>query len=206
MCANSVTAPGSKIASVIIVTFVGCGVAAATVASNAMIVLAIPHEYVGVAIGLATTARSVGGSVATTIYTVILSHSVENHLGKDIATALAKTGLPLADVLTVTEALVTSNMTSSALKVASPLILQAGSYALKLSYSRSFRLVYLVSITFGVLGAICSFFTKDIRQRLTAAVDIKLEEGAHIVSHADNTGGHIIHLVNSNEVGITTEK
>ena len=37
-----------------------------------MITLNVPHEYIGVAIGLVTTARAVGGSIGTTVYTVIL--------------------------------------------------------------------------------------------------------------------------------------
>jgi len=62
-----------------------------------MIVLSVPREYVGVAIGLATTARSVGGSVATTIYVTILQHDVESRLGQNLGAALAKAGLPLTD-------------------------------------------------------------------------------------------------------------
>jgi hypothetical protein len=123
---------------------------------------------------------------------VILTRSIEEHLGKDIGTALAKAGLPLADAPAVIGALATGNMTSAPLELASPSILAAGACALQVSYAHSFRLVYLVSITFGVLGVICSILSREVWSLLTSKVDIKLEEGAHVVGHADSTGGHVI--------------
>jgi hypothetical protein len=199
-------APGSHVASTIFAILTGCGVAAATVGSNAMVVLAVPHEYIGVAIGLITTARSVGGSVATTVYIVILQHDLSKHLGHNLGTALAKAGLPLADIPAVAGALATSNVTSPALELASPAILAAGIQSIKLSYAHAFRLVYLVSIAFGVLGTICAFYALDVKHFMTREVDIKLEEGAHVVSHADNTGGHIIVRLDSHTAEIRNKK
>jgi formate hydrogenlyase subunit 4 len=119
-------APGSYIASTIIVILVGAGVSAATVASNAMIALGVAHEYLGVGIGLATTARAVGGSIATTVYSVILQDNVAKNLPFNLGTALIKAGLPIADIAAVAIALVTGNTTSPALELASPAELGAG--------------------------------------------------------------------------------
>jgi hypothetical protein len=72
-----------------------------------MIQLAVPHQYLGVAMGLVTTARNVGGSISSTVYTVILTNQLESNLGLNIATALANSGLPIAEIPSVTEAIAT---------------------------------------------------------------------------------------------------
>ncbi len=90
------------------------------------------------------------------------------------------------------------------MQLASPMVLEAGQVAIQNTYTHAFRIVYLVSITFGVIGIVCAMFTKDVTHLMTAFIDIKLEEGAHIKSHANNTGGHIIHHVNSKEIEIET--
>jgi formate hydrogenlyase subunit 4 len=108
------------------VILVGAGVSAATVASNAMIALGVAHEYLGVGIGLATTARAVGGSIATTVYSVMLQDNVAKNLPLNLGTALIKAGLLIADIAAVATALVTGNTTSPALELASPAELGAG--------------------------------------------------------------------------------
>jgi hypothetical protein len=138
-----------------------------------------------------TTARNVGGSVATTIYTTILTNELGKRLGVDIATALAKAGLPLAQIPGVTEAIATGNLTSPALAGVSLEILGTGAYGLKIAYSNSFKIVYLVSIAFGVIGAICAMWTQNMGKFMTNKVDVRLDEGAHIKTHGD-TGGHVI--------------
>jgi hypothetical protein len=90
--------PGTHIVSTVIVALIGFGLSGGTVASNSIIQLSVPHQYVGVAMGIVTTARNVGGSVATTIYTTILTNKLGKRLGVDIATAFAKAGLPLAQI------------------------------------------------------------------------------------------------------------
>jgi hypothetical protein len=161
-----------------------------TVLVNSMVQLNVVHQYIGVAMGIVITARNVGGSVATTIYTVILDNQLKANLGKDIATALAKAGLPLAEVPEVTGALATGNLTNPILATVSPAILWAGGYALRLSYAHAFKVVYLVSIAFRVLAMCCALGTKNFGHLLTKKVDVNLEEGVHLHTHLAT--GHII--------------
>lgn len=166
--------------------------AAAVVSTNAMVQLNVPHQFLGVAMGLVVTARNVGGSISTTIYTSVLQTDLKEHLGRDIASALVRAGLPVADVEAVTAALATGNSTSPALALASPVVLEAGIYALKLSYVHAFKLVYLVSIAFGGLAMCFALVTKNFGYLLTNKLEVRLEEGAHIIYHTENTGGHVI--------------
>lgn len=170
----------------------GAVVSGATVASNSMIQLGVPHQYLGLAMGVVTTARNVGGSISSTVYTVILNNQLTDNLGTNIATALAKAGLPLADVSSVTGALATGNTTSPVLGLASPAQLGAGALALRLTYVNAFKIVYLVSIAFGVLGSLCAIFSKNVGEFMTGKVDVRINEGVHIGLHEAHTGGHII--------------
>lgn len=154
--------------------------------------LGVEHQYIGVAMALINCSRSVGGSVATTIYVSILKNKVTTFLPTYLGGALLKAGLPLAKLPGVAAALATGNLTSPALVGVSPTILEAGAYGIKLAYARAFRIVYLVGITFGVLGLICSCFSVNVRHLMTDQLDMKMEEGAHVRGHADNTGGYII--------------
>lgn len=184
--------PGTYIGSTILVILGGFLGSSATIAVNTMVQLSIPHQYIGVAMGLVITARNVGGSIATTIYTVVLSNNLKSHLGLNIATALAKAGLPLADIPAVTEALATQNVTSPAFSLANTTQLEAGIYAVKVSYTDAFRLVYLISIVFGGLGILCAFWTKNFGHLMTRQLDVRLEEGAHLSTHLELKGGHVI--------------
>lgn len=156
-----------------------------------MIQLSIPHQYLGVAMGLVVTARNVGGSISSTIYTSILSNDLAKHLGIDIAIALAEAGVPLTDLAAVTKALALGEMTDPALALVTPAQLEAGIAALKLAYVHAFKIVYLVGITFGALAIGCAVMTKNFGHLLTKKVDVILAEGAHIVDHHD-AGGHVI--------------
>jgi Fungal trichothecene efflux pump (TRI12) len=191
----------THIASTILVVMTGFIISCATVVSNAMLQLAVPHQYLGVAMGLVTTTRNVGGTIGSTVYTIILSNQLTTHLGTNIATALAKAGLPLADIAGVTGALATGNSMSPALASASPAALGAGILALKLTYVHSFRLIYLISITFGVLGTICAAFTRNVGEYMTNKIDVTISDGAHFGFHDFHEGGHVINHTGEEIVG-----
>lgn len=182
----------THIASTVLVVMTGFIISGATVVSNAMLQLAVPHQYLGVAMGLVTTTRNVGGTIASTVYTVILSNQLTSNLGINIATALAKAGLPLAEIAGVAEALATGDSTSPALASASPAALSAGILALKLTYVHAFRLIYLISIAFGVLGTICAAFTRNVGEYMINKIDVTLDDGAHFGLHDFHEGGHVI--------------
>jgi hypothetical protein len=176
-------APTSGIASTVLICLTGILVAGATVASISMAQLGVPHEFIGIASALLITARTVGGPVATTVYSVILENDIKDRGAHSIATALVEAGLPLPTVLDVLTALLAGDPTSPALASAAktnPLAVFAGVIALKEAYSKAFRLVYFVSIAFGVCGTICAAFSLNVAHLMTRHVDVTLDEGAHL--------------------------
>ncbi|KAK7204237.1 trichothecene efflux pump [Myxozyma melibiosi] len=171
--AQAVVSPTSYVGSTILVAVIGALISSITIISTTMAQLGVPHEYIGVASGLAITSRSVGGTVATVVYTTVLQNDVSSRIGTVVGTALAKAGLPTDEIVNVLYALVEGDQ--SALASISPNILAAGEYALKLTYAHAFKMVYLVSIAFGGVGMICAAFSMDVDHLLTSQVDVTME-------------------------------
>jgi hypothetical protein len=185
------------VASSVLVALTGMVLAGGVVVTNSIIQLSVPHQYIGVAMGIITTSRYVGGSVGSTIYQVILSNQLTDNLGKNVAAALAKAGLPLADIPAVAGALALGDQNSPALANASPAILGEGILALKMTYVDAFKIIYLTSIAFGVLGTICAAFSRNIGEFLTNKVDVEMD--LHLGLHEVHKGGIILDA-NGNEV------
>lgn len=79
-----------------------------------------------------------------------------------------------------------------ALAALTPTQLEIGIHGLKESFAHSFRIVYLVTIAFGVLGTVAVAFTANVDHLMTRKVDIKLEEGIHVHGAVDTGEGHLI--------------
>lgn len=184
--------PSSNVGSTAIVVLIGGFIGSATVVSATIVQLGVAHEYLGIATALLVTSRAVGGSVTTTLYSALLSNYVSTHLGPDVATALAHNGVAISQLPAVTEAIAEGSLTSPALVNISNTAIAAGLYASKVCFGEGFRLIYLVSITFGVLGLICAVFVNDVDHLMTNEVDIELREGAHIHAAADTDSGSVV--------------
>lgn len=149
------------------------------------------HEYIGVASALVTTARTVGGSVATAMYTSILRNKLAAFIPTYVAAPLAKVGVPPVAIPAVIHALSTHTGVE-ALAALTPEQLEVGHYGMKQSFAHAFRVVYLVTIAFGVSATVAVAFTANVDHLMTKKVDIKLEEGPHIHGQVDTGDGHII--------------
>lgn len=176
--------PGSHIPSTIFVCVIGAAIGGGTVIYVTMVQLTVDHNYIGIATGLLITVRSVGGAVATTIYTTILSNDLESQIESRVVTALVEAGTPLSSLEAVIGALTTGSDLSVLASIPTT-ALYAGIAALKESYAHALRLVYLVSIAFGVVGVICAAFSNNVDHLMTKKVDIKLLKGAHIHESKD---------------------
>ncbi|OCK82586.1 MFS general substrate transporter, partial [Lepidopterella palustris CBS 459.81] len=184
--------PESPVASTIFVAMQGFTVGAGMIVSTAMVQMAVSHEYLGVTTQLAVTARNVGGAVGTVIYTSIFTGRIKANVAKYVAFPLAKSGVPFQSLQAVVYALI-GQAPPAVLAMLSPAQLGLAMAGVKQAYVHSFRVVYLSSIAFGVLGVISVAFCKNVDHLMTNQVDIKLDEGAKLTGGVTDTGeGHII--------------
>lgn len=70
--------------------------------------------------------------------------------------------------------------------------LAAGALAIKLTYSHAFRIIYLVSIAFGMVGTLCAALTRNVGEYLTNKIDVNQDEHAHLELHDVQKGGHLL--------------
>lgn len=106
----------------------------------AMILLNCPDKDLGVAIGLKGTARTLGGSIATALYSTILANRVKDDLPRLIAEATLPLGLPVTSLKPLIIAM-TSGHTASAMQIpgVTAAILSAAGMAFKQAYVEGFR-------------------------------------------------------------------
>jgi len=190
----AIVSPTSSTASTVLTALEGVTIGGGMIIATAMCQLAVKHEYLGIVTSLAVTVRNVGGAVAQVIYVSILTGQLKVNIVKYVATPLAMAGVPLASLPGVLGAL-TGAGPETALAGLTPAQLGLAVGGVKEAFTHSFRVVYLTSIAFGVLGTITVCFCKDIRPLLTKHVDIDLDEGARFTGGVTDTGGgHIIRI------------
>ncbi|KAF7197032.1 Trichothecene efflux pump TRI12 [Pseudocercospora fuligena] len=121
---------------------------------------------IGVANGLASTFRLMGGAVATAIYSAILSNRFAQQLPVEVGTVVQEYQLPSRIVPQLLQAGTTNSAAGwkalSEVAGVSAAVLADLQMAVKMAYVQAFRLVYLVAIAFGILAVICAAFTKSI--------------------------------------------
>ena len=189
---QAVVTPGSHIASTIIAILLFATVAGVNIVALSFVQVSVPHEFIGIATGVTICARSLGGAVGTAVYTTILSNRLTTNLTPDVAVPLIKAGVSVNTIPAVLGALLGGEASSPALAALTPTQLMTAAMGIKNAYAGAFRVVYLSTIAFGVIGLVTVSFVANIDHLLTKKVDIKLEEGAIVHGHTDTGEGHII--------------
>ena len=156
--------------------------------------LHVPLRELGIATGLIGTFRSAGGSVGNAIFNTILSSTVNDKLGPNIAAAAIAAGFPAVELELLIPAVIKNSLgipgAFATLPDASLAVQAVTSEAFKQTYAYAFRRVFWATIPFGVLAVIASFYIKDASQYLTNHTAVHLERDATMhVRHRDK--GHV---------------
>lgn len=140
----------------------------------------IPLQYLGLAVGLIGTFRSLGGSVGNAIFNAILNGVVNDNLGSAIAKAALSTGqFDPADIGPLISATVKNavGVPGAFAKVPgiTPAVEAAAAKALREVYAKGYRMVFYSTIPFNVVAMILAFFLRDPSQYLTNHTAVRLE-------------------------------
>lgn len=147
--------------------FVGAGLG---VALNSLVVVAqlsIPPELITAATALMITTRSLGGTVALSVYSAIFNHVSHKEIGTRVIKALLPLGFDSQYVEPLIGGLLSHN--SALLKTIpglTPEIMQAAGMAIKEAFSLAFRYVWITSMVASVL-ALCGKNASFSRSELT---------------------------------------
>jgi len=121
--------------------------------------LLIATHRSGIAVGLASTSRLLGGAIATAIYTAILNNKYASTVGEKLSQQVS--GFAAMPALVAAAKL---NTAAAYAKVPgiTPAITASAGLAAKLAWVDSFKLVWYVALGFGALSIMAACCTKSI--------------------------------------------
>jgi hypothetical protein len=138
-------APSTFGAAVTLSLLGGLSIGFVQIISISMIVLRVKDENIGIAVGLEGTFRLLGGSIATTIYSAIISAKVQKVLPTNVAEAVVPLGFPAAQLANLIPAVLSGSPTAiEKIPGVTLKIIGAAAAAVKESYAQAFRQVSTV--------------------------------------------------------------
>lgn len=159
MAASTVDSTGQAIAIVFIACFaVGYNEALALPICS----IAIKDQRdIGSAAGLAGSGRSFISTIASTVYTVVLSNRLAKTLSTIVPGRLIVAGLPSTSIEDYMTAIAEGGLPSAlaAVKGLTPQIEAAGALAYRVAYLAAYRTVFYTSIAFGIVAIGITFFS-----------------------------------------------
>ncbi|KAI1615921.1 siderophore iron transporter [Exophiala viscosa] len=145
------------------------------------------QSELGTGVGAFGSLRAMSGVVATTIFSAILTNKVTGYTDTIVVPDLLKAGLPASSVVLFLTALEAGDSsTLASVPGVNKTIISVGAAALKLSYSKAFIIVYLVSIACGVLSVIAAWFTPNLEDRIHSHAVVRRLGGTNVVNGSTN--------------------
>jgi hypothetical protein len=152
--------------------------------------LTIPDQHdIGTACGFGGSIRFTITTIATTIYTTVLSSRVTTLLPRKISQAAVAVGLPSSSVAQVLSTVTAGTSLAGIPGVSSP-VAQAIDSASREAYAAAFRAVFYTSIAFGILGVVTTLFLPNIERLMTGEVVTRLQQKNYGRSFDQEKGVH----------------
>jgi hypothetical protein len=145
------------------------------ITSAAATICLTDQREIGTAIGLGGSLRSFVSTLASTVYTVVLSNRLSTTIPAQVPPALVKAGLPANSTAAFLAAYTNGTQAAfDAIPGITPDIIRVGSRAYKFATSAAFETVFLSTIAFMGVGVILTAFCQDIDNLLTGEVSLTL--------------------------------
>lgn len=135
------------------------------------------QKEIGAAIGITASIRSGISTVATAVYTTVLSNRLGKNIPAIVPPALIKAGLPVSSVAAWLSAnTVGTPMAFASVKGNNPAIMAAGVHAFKMASAQAYRTVFLTTLAFWGVGLGLTFFTPNADPHMTSNVATTLHK------------------------------
>ncbi|KAF3289615.1 hypothetical protein TWF970_003385 [Orbilia oligospora] len=149
----------------------GMAVGASTLVLAIVVSLCTPNEYIAHAMSLLASSCAFGGSIGITIFEQIFSSKEKDILPGKISTAVLDAGLPSGSL---EEFPIGSEhgITSALLNIpgVSPVVLEAGSFAMVQGLADSYRFIWYSLIPFAFVTLVLAFFLTSTKAQMTRQV------------------------------------
>ncbi len=156
-------------------TGLGAGSVLAQVVTIAQI--SQPHSYLATATAVAMTTRAMAASVATSIYSAVVSDKLGTKVPRYIIKAATSIGVPTKSISAFVSAIASGTVGQAAeIPGVSQSMISAGIIARQHAYADSIRYCFLIEIPFLVIGVVSSCFIGSIKNLMNYHVHAPVEK------------------------------
>ncbi|KAL3444200.1 fungal trichothecene efflux pump [Aspergillus insuetus] len=145
------------------------------------VTLVVEPQDIGLATGVLGSLRALGGAIAQAVYVSVLDNELQKNIPAYVGPAATDAGLPESSITDLLSALSASSGTSSSGLDAVPgindSIVAAATAAMKVAFSRSFRVVFFCTIPFSVVLIVSSCFVPNMGKFTHLNVARRLQGG-----------------------------
>ncbi|KAI9741405.1 MAG: peroxiredoxin prx5 [Cirrosporium novae-zelandiae] len=139
--------------------------------SIALCQMGVEQKDLGLSGGISGVFRFAAGAIGTAVYTTIFNNKLTEWLAKLVPKAAIAAGLPESKVTDLMSAVGTSALSTTY----SSKVVAAVDMAVKNAYCKSFYVVALVSMAFGIVGIIACLCCKDVDKKMNNKIEVYLE-------------------------------
>lgn len=161
--------PGIGVPMFLMVTILGYAIAS----------LHVPYTHLGVAMGLLGTFRSAGGAIGNAIFNTVFQDKFRTFSAEEIPRAALAAGLNPADLGAIIPGAITYNLgvpyALDGIQGMTPAIAESLREAVRVAYGRAFQFVFYITIPFGVVAVIASFWVEDPTPYMTNHVQSAMD-------------------------------
>ncbi|KAF2677961.1 MFS general substrate transporter [Lentithecium fluviatile CBS 122367] len=147
-------------------------------AAITIVTLAAKDQFaLGTSAGIAGSIRFLISSIASTVYSVILSNRLATTIAAQVPPALIRAGLPATSVASFISAFSLGASAFEAVPGITPEILAIGTSAYQHANADAYRTVFFSNIAFSGVAIICSLLLPNVDHLLTGQVATTLHQG-----------------------------
>ncbi|VUC36414.1 unnamed protein product [Clonostachys rosea] len=138
--------------------------------------LSIPHHLIATATAVTTSARAVGATVFTSVFSAAYGSELQVKLYPKIGEAVTKMGLAADQVPAFIRAFTAQDSGAlDAIPGVNSTVVAAAASAMSQAYAESLHVVYYIAISFGAVACVACFFLGDLRDTMNYRVDAPVE-------------------------------
>lgn len=168
--------PGDSTNALIFCGLAGLGLGAPLSLVFSAVQLAVPHHVLATATAFVASARAIGISVFTAIFTVALNQSLASSIAKWVPKAAAEAGVPTQSISAFVLGITTHDPDVGNIPGVTASMVQAGALALQNATSDALRVVFAIATPFGLVSVIIAYFLGSFRDTMNYVVEAPLEE------------------------------
>ncbi|CAI6342481.1 unnamed protein product [Periconia digitata] len=149
-------------------------------AAITIVTLAAKDQYaLGTSAGIAGSIRFLISSVASTVYSVILSNRLATTIAVRVPSAVIAAGLPASSVAPFISAFAVGEAAFAQIPGVTPEIMAVGTLAYQHANADAYRTVFFSNIAFSGVAIICSLLLPNVDHLLTGQVAATLHDGGN---------------------------